>query len=504
MDLDHLTAEAARRHGDRAAFVTAAGWSISFTDLDRLSTEAAAGLAARGVGRGTVAALTIPSDPAYVVAYLALARLRAVTAGINPRFTDAERRRALDLVAPDLVIAPPEQPVDAPGAEIVRVDPPNAVNDTAIALRIDSRSSFELQGLPDDDDRDVAIVLTSGTTGTPKGAVFTNRRLQAVTDGDVGDRWGGGTDMIASTQFAHVGFMTKLPGQLRTGTTSHVLDRWRAASVLDLVEEHRIPVLGAVAPQVALMLRDKRFDDRDLDCVQGLIVGAGPSPPDLVREARERFGCGYSIRYSSTESGGVGLATAFDAPDEEALYTVGRPRATVQVEIRSEEGVRVPDGEIGELWLSSPTMLDRYWRAPEETAAAIVDGWFRTGDLGLVDPAGCIRLAGRRKEMFIRGGYNVYPMEVEAVLGRHPEVADIAVVPRDDDVMGEVGVAVVLPRDPGSPPALDDLRDHGRSELSAYKLPEALLVVDELPLTAAHKLDRAALRNLVEHELATD
>jgi acyl-CoA synthetase (AMP-forming)/AMP-acid ligase II len=227
--------------------------------------------------------------------------------------------------------------------------------------------------------------------------------------------------------------------------------------------------------------------------VQGLVVGAGPSPPDLVREARERFGCGYSIRYSSTESGGVGLATAFDAPDEEALHTVGRPRAQVRVEIRDEDGTRRPDGEVGELWLSSPTMLDRYWRAPEETAATIIDGWYRTGDLGLVDPAGCIRLAGRRKEMYIRGGYNVYPMEVEAVLGRHPAVAEVAVVPRPDDVMGEIGVAVVVPRDPSDPPTVEALRAAAGEELSAYKLPEAVQIVAELPLTAAHKLDRAAL-----------
>jgi acyl-CoA synthetase (AMP-forming)/AMP-acid ligase II len=289
--------------------------------------------------------------------------------------------------------------------------------------------------------------------------------------------------------------MTKLPGQLRTGTTSHLLDRWQAGPVLDLVEQHRIPVLGAVAPQVALMLRDERFDERDLSCVQGLIVGAGPSSPDLVREARERFGAGYSIRYSSTESGGVGLATAFDAPDEEAFHTVGRPRAQVRVEIRDDSGRAVTDGEVGELWLSSPTMLDRYWRAPEETTATIVDGWYRTGDLGLVDPTGCIRLAGRRKEMFIRGGYNVYPMEVEAVLSRHPAVDEVAVIPRDDAVMGEIGVAVIVPRHPERPPSLEELRAEAGEELSAYKLPEAVRFVEELPLTAASKLDREALRN---------
>jgi acyl-CoA synthetase (AMP-forming)/AMP-acid ligase II len=179
------------------------------------------------------------------------------------------------------------------------------------------------------------------------------------------------------------------------------------------------------------------------------------------------------------------------------LHTVGRPRAQVRVEIRDDTGRPVPDGEVGELWLSSPTMFDRYWRAPEATAATIVDGWYRTGDLGLVDPAGCIRLAGRRKEMFIRGGYNVYPMEVEAVLGRHPGVAEVAVVPREDRVMGEIGVAVVVPRDRAEPPDLDDLRARAGEELSAYKLPEDIRIVDELPLTAAHKLDRRALRSVV-------
>jgi acyl-CoA synthetase (AMP-forming)/AMP-acid ligase II len=494
MDLAQLVVEAGRRHGDRPAFATAAGWSISFAELDAVSAAVAVGLARRGVGPGTVAALTLPSDPSYVIAYLALARLGAVTAGINPRFTDAERAAALAVVRPDVVFTPPGQAVDAPGATVIAVTAPTGPESVLPGLR----AHGTVPDLAPDPTRDVAIVLTSGTTGTPKGAVFTNAGLDAVTRGDVGDRWGGGSDMIASTQFAHVGFMTKLPGQLRTGTTSHLLDRWRAADVLDLVERHRIPVIGAVAPQVALMLRDERFDQRDLSCVQGIIAGAGPSPPDLVREARERFGCGYSIRYSSTESGGVGLATDFDAPDEEALHTVGRPRAQVRVEIRDDGGGPVPDGEVGELWLSTPTMFDRYWHDVDATAATIVDGWYRTGDLGLVDPAGCVRLAGRRKEMFIRGGYNVYPMEVEAVLGRHPAVAEVAVVPRPDDVMGEIGVAVVVPRDPAAPPTVDDLREMAARELSHHKLPEAIVLVNELPLTAASKLDRATLRSWVD------
>src|SRR5690606_15478142 len=175
------------------------------------------------------------------------------------------------------------------------------------------------------------------------------------------------------------------------------------------------------------------------------------------------------IRYSSTESGGCGTATAFDADDDEALFTVGRPRREIDVAVRDDDGRPVPDGEVGELWLRSPTQMSGYWGDPDATAATIVDGWLRTGDLARIDERGLVRLAGRRKEMFIRGGYNVYPAEVEAELAAHAKISEVAVVPRPDPVMGEIGVAVVAPRDPTAPPTLDDLRAHLRDRLAAYK-----------------------------------
>jgi acyl-CoA synthetase (AMP-forming)/AMP-acid ligase II len=299
--------------------------------------------------------------------------------------------------------------------------------------------------------------------------------------------------MLSGTECAHVGLMTKLPTYLRTGATVFVLDRWRAADVLRLVHTHRMAVVGGVAPQVALMLRQPDFDTFDLSCVQALIVGGSASSPALVREARERFGAPYSIRYSSTESGGIGLGTAFDADDDEAFHSVGRPRGDTEVTVRDGEGRPVPEGEVGELWLRSSTMLRGYWRNPEATAEAIVDGWLRTGDLASIGADGLVRLAGRAKEMYIRGGYNVYPVEVEGVLASHPGVADVVVVPRPDPVMGELGVAVVVPADPASPPSLDELRAHGAERLAPYKLPEALRIVDQIPLTGMHKQDRRAL-----------
>jgi len=463
--------EAARRFGPRPAFVDPDGSHLTYADLDRHSGEVAAGLLAAGVGPGDVVLLRLPSDSTYVVAYAGAAKVGAITAGVNPR------------------LAPPEQEAVAD------------VADGALTLtRADEVEALRRPGavapLADDAHRPVALVFTSGTTGQPKGALFRNRQLAAVTRIDVADAWGdpdtAAPPMLAATQFAHVGFMTKLPWYLRLGTTTHVLGRWRAADALACIAEHRIPSIGGVAPQIALLLRED-LEAYDLHCVQTLIVGGAASPPTLVREARARFAAAYSIRYSSTESGGCGTGTAFDADDEEALHTVGRPRGGIEVGICDDEAGPLPDGEVGEVWLRSPTTMAEYWRDPEATAHALTRDWLRTGDLGLVDERGNLRLAGRLKEMFIRGGYNVYPAEVEGALADHPLVADVAVVPRPDDVMGEIGVAVVVPADASRPPSLEDLRAFLEPRLARDKLPEGLRIVDALPLTPMQKIDRRAL-----------
>lgn len=476
MTLAATVRAAAALFGDRAAFVDPDGARMSYADLHARSDEVAAGLRAAGVGPGDVVLLRLPSDSAYVVAYAAAAKVGAISAGVNPR------------------LAPPEQDAVA------------AVADGALVLTSAGdvealRRPGAIPPLDDDPDRPVALVFTSGTTGQPKGALFRERELAAVARIDVGDAWGdpasAPTPMLAGTQFAHVGFMTKLPWYLRLGTTTHVLGRWRAADALACIAEHRIPSIGGVAPQIALLLRED-VEAYDVECVTTLIVGGAASPPALVREARDRFGAAYSIRYSSTESGGCGTGTAFDADDEEALFTVGRPRGGIEVRVGDGDGREVLRGEVGEVWLRTPTAMAGYWRDPEGTAAALSGGWLRTGDLGRIDGRGNLRLAGRQKEMFIRGGYNVYPAEVESVLADHPAVAAVAVVPRPDEVMGEVGVAVVVPTVPALPPSLDDLRTYLEPKLARFKLPEALRIVDALPLTPMQKVDRRALAAAVQ------
>lgn len=460
-----IVQEAARRFRDRVAIVAPDG-EATYLDLYHRSEAAAATLHAQGVRPGDVVAIDLPSSLAYVIAYLAAARLGAITTGINPRFGPEERDRVIAKADPRIV-------VDEPLEEGAESDSPRR--------------------LPLDPARPVTIVFTSGTTGEPKGAVFRNRELAAITMFDNGGTWGGGGPMLSSTELCHVGFMTKFPWYMRAGSRVHILGKWRAEDALRTVAEQRMASIGGIGAQIALMLRLPNFDDFDVSSVKAIIVGGGPSPAPLIEEARRRFGAAYSVRYSSTESGGVGTLTAFDAPEEEALHTVGRPRGGIDLMLRDPEGNQVPRGEVGEVTLRSPAVMAGYWRDPDATAAALRDGWLYTQDLGRIDEDGCLRLAGRSKEMFIRGGYNVYPMEVEAVLSSHPDVAHVAVVPRPDDVMGEIGVAIVVPHDPARPPTLDALRATAAGRLAPYKLPEAIRVVDELPLTGMQKVDRRAL-----------
>src|SRR2546421_6191972 len=240
------------------------------------------------------------------------------------------------------------------------------------------------------------------------------------------------------------------------------------------------------------MLEHESFPSADLSSLQAIVVGGGPATPLLVRAARERFGVPLAVRYSCTEAA-IGTGTRFDDPASDAEVSVGRAQPGVTLSVLDDEDRPVATGEVGHVCLRSAAAMSGYWNDTAATAAAFTpDGSVRTGDLGWVDENGRLRLAGRSKEMYVRGGYNVYPMEVEAVLAEHPGVASVAVVARPDEVMGEVGVAFVVPR--AAPPDLEALRAYAAERLAAYKLPEALRVVDAIPLTSMDKVDRQTLK----------
>jgi acyl-CoA synthetase (AMP-forming)/AMP-acid ligase II len=343
-------------------------------------------------------------------------------------------------------------------------------------------------------DDPVAIVYTSGTTGQPKGALFALRSLEAVSRTRADMRMGRGERVLAGgTPLAHVGYMSKILGHIEDRQTTVILDAFKARTVLETVEAERITHLGGVPTQWTLLLRDPELDRFDLSSLRGGAIGGAPFTAELVRDIRRRFSVDLVTRYSATE---IALGTGSRPGDGEELLaeTVGRAASEVEIAIVDEERKPLAVGAVGEVAVRSPAVMVGYWRRPEETADVLDrDGWFYTGDLGMLDERGYLRLRGRKKEMYIRGGYNVYPVEVEARLARHPAVAQAAVVGVPDPVLGEKGLAVVVLREGARPPSAEEIRDFCRSALADYKTPDFVEIRSELPINAMYKVDKSEL-----------
>ena len=496
--------EAARVNGDVEAYVepAAAGGrrSLTFAQWDRAADGVAGYLAGRGVQKGDVVCLLLPSSIDFAVLYAALQRLGAITSGINPRMGAGEVASVLERAAPVLLVVDPEA-APAPGtpglAQVTRAD-------VASAWDGEPPSSWPHLVAADP----VAVVWTSGTTGRPKGAIFDHANLAAVARGtDVlsqpGDR------RISPVPFAHVGYMTRAWDEIAHGVTTVITPTpWRADDAVRIMAAERITVGQGVPTQWALMLASKELDHADLRSLRVVGTGAARTSATMIADMRRRFGVPVVVRYTSTESS-LGTGTSLTSSDDEVATTVGRPVPGVELAIVDDDGAPVAAGFIGRVLLRSPAVMRGYWgQGPgrgrtvaelidaDATASVLAaDGWLTTGDFGLLTADGNLQLAGRAHERYIRGGYNVYPAEVEEALATHPGVARAAVVGAPDDVLGEIGVAVVV-ASPGYVPDLASLRAHCAAQLSDYKAPDALVVVEELPLTPMMKVDPARLGDL--------
>jgi acyl-CoA synthetase (AMP-forming)/AMP-acid ligase II len=269
---------------------------------------------------------------------------------------------------------------------------------------------------------------------------------------------------------------------------------WNAADTVRLMADERITVAGGVPTQWAKVVECPELERADLSALRLCVSATAPAPPELVERVVKRLGCPLVVRYAMTESPSISGTDPGDPPD--VLYrSVGRPQAGVEVDLRDDKGVTVGPGAVGRIHVRSTCAMRGYWREPELTSAAFDDErWLRSGDLGHFDGDGNLVLDGRVDDMYIRGGYNVYPLEVEHVLDEHPGVAQASVIGVNTPVIGQIGVAFVQPADPAQPPAAGDLVAWCRDRLADYKAPDRVIVVDELPLTSMLKVDKATLR----------
>jgi acyl-CoA synthetase (AMP-forming)/AMP-acid ligase II len=486
--------------------------ALTFAAWDRAADGVAGRLAAAGVARGSVVCLVVPSSIDYMVCYAAAARLGAVTSGVNPRLGAAEVRSILERTLPTVTVV--DDGADVPGGPVGTLLRRSEALAAAAGPPPPAFPALE----PTDP---VAVVWTSGTTGLPKGAVFDHRRLAAVAAGtdtlsEPGDR------RLSPLPFAHVGSMTRTWDEAANGITTVITPTpWKAADAVRIMAEERITVAQGVPTQWALVMAHPDLDAADVSALRVAGTGASRAPAELVAAMRTRLGVPVVVRYTSTEAS-LGTGTVPGDPDELVAVSVGRPVPGVALAVVDDDGAPVGTGEVGRVRLRSAAVMLGYWGGPptgpgaggvvyDEAATRAVlgdDGWLTTGDFGRLDEGGNLHLVGRANELYIRGGYNVYPAEVEAALGAHPAVAQAAVVGAPDPVLGEIGVAFVVPEagaEAADAGALgDELRAHARASLADYKAPDRVVVVEALPLTPMMKVDKRTLADRAAAVAADD
>jgi long-chain acyl-CoA synthetase len=495
-NLGRLAARSFEVRGDYPALLFEGRWHSS-GELFSRAQRLAAGVAELGIAPGDRVVVCMANCPEVSIAYQALWHAGAVVTPATFLLPAPELRHIIANAEARAVIATPEFiPKVAEAVEgldhVAFLIGTEAIGDPVIELSELERADPRPLVVRADDDL-AALLYTGGTTGRAKGVMLSHANLwfsgrQAHAAAHVAQI----TRNLTTLPLSHAyGLLVTIAGMHNEERWSNVLLRWFDPSAfLELIGEHRLQQ-SAVVPTMLQILLGMPLEDYDLSSLRWLSSGGAPLAPDVEREFRRRVPS-VTIRqgYGLTESAAL-IST--NPTDDVRSGSVGRPVPGTEIEIRDLDGRVLPPGEPGEVCARSPGIMQGYWRAPEATAEALDGGWLHTGDLGYLDADGHLYIVDRKKDLIIRGGFNVYPRDVEDALVQHPGVQMAAVVGRPNERHGEEVVAFVSPA-PDAQITPDELIDWARQHIGGYKYPREVHVLDAIPLTAVGKIDRKAVR----------
>jgi fatty-acyl-CoA synthase len=530
--LDQLFARRAHEHAERPLVVggpsgmlgaangngaSGGARALTYGQVDADGAALAAALADRGVAAGDRVAVSLPNVPEWLVALRAAAALGAAVVPVSPRLTVHEFKYQLrHSGAAALVTAERDDAVDAPAlyagvlAELPALrllvtlgDDPGRWSDGRIARYEELLAAGRGRrppAPPADADADLAVLYTSGTMGKPKGVrlshrgvVETARRTAEAVAVGPGDRV-----FAALPLFASFGFGSAV-GAVAAGATLVLQEHFDAAEALALMARERVAVLHGAPATFHLLMRAPGFAAervRDGGLRAGVVAGA-PADEELLR--RVRRWCDVHVAYGLTETGAAVTVTRASDPEEKRLTTAGRPLPGVEVmavDVVSGQ-LHGPTEAVGEIAVRGPGVTLGYARMPAETERAFTpEGFFLTGDLGILDDEGYLRVVGRRKATIVRGGFQIYPREIEDQLRAHPAVEDACVIGVPHDVLGELVCACVVPVE-GAVVTGKDLKDFARDTLAEYKTPDLVRFFDRFPMTPSGKVRRRELERVV-------
>jgi long-chain acyl-CoA synthetase len=479
-NLATILTDTAARHGDRTAFKLD-DLELTYSVLDNSSARIAALLEARGLEPGDRVGLMMPNVPYFPAIYYAVLRAGGIVVPMNVLLKGREVAFYLGDSGARFLFAwhdfaeAAEAGASEAGAETILVVPGEFEQ---MVMAHEPRE--EVAGSSADDT--AVILYTSGTTGKPKGAELTHANLRrncTVTQTTLGEFSHEDVLLGALPLFHTFGQTCTMNSAVAIGACVTMLPRFDPDKALRIVERDRVTVFQGVPTMYNAMLHADAADSVDASCLRLCMSGGAAIPVELIRGFEEKFGCAILEGYGLSETSPV---ASFNHPDRvRKPGSIGTPIKGVEMQVWGDDGNELPQGEIGEIVIRGHNVMKGYWERPEATEEAIDDdGWFRTGDMAQVDEDGYFFIVDRKKDLIIRGGYNVYPREVEEVLYEHPAIQEAAVVGVPDESLGEeVGAAVVLKK--GESLDAEELKAYVREQVAAYKYPRKVWFEEELP-----------------------
>jgi long-chain acyl-CoA synthetase len=478
------------RHPDRIA-LRCDDLQFTFTEFDAAAARVATLLEQAGVEPGDRVGVMLPNTPAFAIVFYGIIYRGAVAVPMNPLLKFREVSFYLSNSGAKALFAAPAFADEATagaaevGAQCWLVD------DAGLAGLI---ADLPRQDAPVERGHDdVAVILhTSGTTGKPKGAMLTHGNLGRNADVSVRTLVETGPDdvVMGCLPLFHVfGLTCGLNGSVLSGATLTLIPRFDPSKALEVIQRDGVTVFQGVPTMYsALLTVADQVPPEATRTLRTCVSGGAALPVQVLADFEKAFGCAVLEGYGLSESS---PAAAFNHPHRERkVGSIGTPIEGVQMRVVDLDGVEVPQGQTGEIQIRGHNVMKGYWNLPEATTATITpDGWLNTGDVGRVDEDGYFYIVDRTKDMIIRGGYNVYPREIEEVLYEHPGVAEAAVIGIAHDSLGEeVGAAVALKKDATVTP--DELRDYVKARVAAYKYPRQVWLVDALPKGPTGKVQK--------------
>ncbi len=488
-NLATLLTTTAEEHGDRPA-VKLDDTVLSYDQLLDGARRVTALLKAKGVGPGDRIGLVLPNVPHFPVIFYGAVAAGAVVVPMNPLLKGREVEYYLEDSGASLVLAWQDMADEATkGAEAVGIE----------CIPVEAEGFLGLLGEhePDDEiveragDDTMVLLYTSGTTGQPKGAELThdNMTSNAITSAETLVELTSEDVVMGCLPLFHCfGLTCGLNASVAKGACLTLIPRFDAAKALEVVARDQVTVFEGVPTMYAGILNADGAEDADMSSLRTCISGGSAMPVEVMKNFEKAFDCIVLEGYGLSETSPV---ASFNRPDlERKPGTIGTAVRGVEMKLVDDEGEDVTeDGAVGEIAIKGENVMKGYWEREEATAESIVDGWFRSGDMATVDDEGYYTIVDRKKDLIIRGGYNVYPREVEEALYEHDAVAEVAVIGLPHDELGEeVGAAVAL-KD-GQEADESELKEFAKERLAAYKYPRQVWLVDELPKGPTGKILR--------------